>query len=41
MMARMDDNQERMIASLREEIQSGQAEMKSIVNAWRADMKDD
>jgi hypothetical protein len=40
MMARMDTNQERMNASLREKIQSGQAEMRSIVGAWIADMKD-
>jgi hypothetical protein len=41
MMARMDANQERMNASLRRKIQSGQAEMRSIVNAWIVDMKDD
>jgi hypothetical protein len=41
MMARMDANQERMNANLREEIQSGQVEMRSIVNACIADMKDD
>jgi hypothetical protein len=41
MMVRMDANQERMNASLREEILSGQAEMRSIVNACIADVKDD
>jgi hypothetical protein len=41
MMARMDANQEKMNAHLREEIKSGQAEMRSIVNAWIADMKTD
>jgi hypothetical protein len=41
MMARMDTNQERMYASLGEEIQSAQVEMRSIINALIADMKDD
>jgi hypothetical protein len=41
MMTRMVANQERMNASLREEIKSGQAEMRSIVIAWIANMKDD
>jgi hypothetical protein len=41
MMARMDTNQERMIASLREEIQSGQVEMRPIVDDWIADTMDD
>jgi hypothetical protein len=41
MMAGMDANQERMNASLREEIPAGHVEMKSIINVWIADMKDD
>jgi hypothetical protein len=41
MMVRMDANQERMNASLREEMQSAQAEMRSAVNAWITDMKKD
>jgi hypothetical protein len=41
MITRMVANQERMNASLREEIKSGEAEMKSIVIAWIANMKDD
>jgi hypothetical protein len=40
MMARMDANQERTNASLREEIQSGQAKMRSILDVWIVDMKD-
>jgi hypothetical protein len=40
MMARMDANQERMNAGLSEEIKFCQAEMKSVVNTWIADMKD-
>jgi hypothetical protein len=40
MMTGMDTNQERMNASLREEIQSGQAKMRFIINARIADMKD-
>jgi hypothetical protein len=39
--ARMVANQEKMNASLGEEIQSGQAEIRSLVNAWIADMWDD
>jgi hypothetical protein len=48
MLARTDANQARMNASLREEIKSGQAEMKSTVNtfqekmdAWISNMRDD
>jgi DNA polymerase III delta prime subunit len=47
MLPRMDANQERMNACLREEIISGEAEMKSTVNAfqekmdaWIANMRD-
>jgi hypothetical protein len=29
------------LKEMREEIKSGQVEMRSIVNAWIADMKDD
>jgi hypothetical protein len=41
MEVKTDTNQERTNASLREEIHSGPAEMRSMVNAWIADMKDD
>jgi hypothetical protein len=40
----MNANQAKMNTNLkqtREEIKSGQAEMRSIVNAWIADMKKD
>jgi hypothetical protein len=40
MIARMDANQVRMSASLREDIQSVQMEMRSIVDAWIANMRD-
>jgi hypothetical protein len=39
-MARMGTNQEKMHASLREEIQSGEAEVRFFVYAWIADMND-
>jgi hypothetical protein len=42
MIARMDANQAKAHDNLREirkEIQSGQVEMRSIVNSWIADMK--
>jgi hypothetical protein len=42
MMARMDTNQAKVdndIRKIREEIQSGQAEMRSIINAWIVEMK--
>jgi hypothetical protein len=39
----MNANQAKTIANLkemREEIKSGQTEMRSLVNAWRANMRD-
>jgi hypothetical protein len=43
MMARTDDNQEKMdtnLKEMREEIKFGQAEMRSVIYAWLTDLKD-
>jgi hypothetical protein len=43
MMARTEDNQERMdtiLKKMKEEFKSGQAEMRSIFGAWLMDLKD-